>query len=412
MPERLIFKENASQQVAAELLRQVTVTARDLDGVLRPRQPVASFEGDTVTFRNLVGSARLPGGDIIEISPKVDDVGEWTSAVVQLLEPGTRVSVTGSQRSQPSTRRNDLASAIALEYARRLEAALRHDGPINIYERQHKISRRLTGHLDVTKWVRSAVLDPTKFPHGFDALTTANDFTRALSLVAGWLSRVATDGELSSRLRRLQTAVIPDHPVPTYVNPAVAQRPLPPQWFTYMPAWYIAASLLRHRSVVGDPGRAAGLEVAVEPWPLLENVLVRALQTLAMPPYDYEFVPKARYTLLSHAQRPALSVIPDGALRRENVIVATFEAKYTVPGPSPAESHVHQALATAAALSSPTSILVYPGNQAPRRYKVTGFHGTPVSLITLGLQLFSYKRGIGDIERASLIRNVLAQAST
>lgn len=411
MLERLILKENAAQEAAPGLLRQIAATARQLDAVLRPRQPVASFDGYSVTFRNLVGSARLPGGDVIEVSPKVAGVPDWTSAVVQLLEPSTRVSVTGAQRSQPSARRDDLASALALEYARRLETALRHEGPITVYERQHLRSRRLRGHLDVTRWVRSAVLDPTVFPHSIDTLTAANDFTRALSLVAGWLSRAAVGGELSSRLRRLQTAVIPDHAVPTYVNPAIAGRSLPSQWARYKPAWYIAASLLRHRSVVGDPGRAAGLEIAIEPWPLLETALTRALQTLAGLGDGYEFVPKVSYTLLSDGERRAVSVIPDGVLRRDNVIAATFEAKYTVPRPIPAEDHVHQALAAAAALSSPVSILVYPGDQAPKRYAVTGFHGTPVELITVGLRLFSYQRGVGDMERAHLIREALRASS-
>jgi hypothetical protein len=411
VPERLVFKENASQKATPELLRQIAVTTHYLDGVLRPRHPVATFDGDRVTFSNLVGSARLPGGDVIEVSPKVEGARGWTSAIVQLLEPGTRVSVTGSQRSQPSAQRDDLVSALALEYARRLEAALRHEGPIYVYERQYLKSRRLGGHLDVTKWVRSAVLDPTVFPHSFDALTAANDFTRALSLVAGWLSRAAIGGELSSRLRRLQTAVIPDHAVPTNVNPAVALRPLPSQWARYRPAWYIAASLLRHRSVIGDPGRAVGLEIAVEPWPLLETALMRALQTLADPTHGYEFVPKAMNTLLSRGGRPAVSIIPDGVLRRDRVVVGTFEAKYTVPGPTPAENHVYQALAAAAALSSPKSILVYPGDQAPKHYTVTGFHGTPVELITVGLSLFSYQRGVGDAERAQLIREALTASS-
>jgi hypothetical protein len=143
----------------------------------------------------------------------------------------------------------------------------------------------------------------------------------------------------------------------------------------------------------------------------LETALTRALQTLAGTTHGYEFVPKTSYTLLSDGERRAVSVIPDGVLRRDNVIAATFEAKYTVPGPTPAEGHVHQALAAAAALSSPISILVYPGDQTPKRYAVIGFHGTPVELVTVGLRLFAYQRGVGDEERAHLIREALTERS-
>lgn len=408
MAERLIFKENVAQKAVPELFHEIAVTTQQLDAVLRPRRAVVSLEGDAVTFVNLIGSARLPNGDVVEVSPKASGLLDWTSAVVQLLEPNTRVSVTGSQRSLPSARRADLVSALALEYARRLESALRHEGPISVYERQHHKSRRLSGHLDGTAWIKSSVLDPTVFPHSFDALTPANDFARALSLVAGWLSRAANGGELSSRLRRLQTAIIPGHAVPTYVNPAVARRSLPTQWAMFEPAWYIAASLLRHRSAIGDPGRATGLEVAVEPWPLLETALTRALRTLARINPDYEFLAKAKYPLLLEGERTAVSVIPDGVLRKGNVTAATFEAKYTVPGSTPSESHVYQALSAAAALSSSVSVLVYPGAEKPKRYTITGFHNTPVVLITVGLRLFSYKGGgIGDTERAKLIADIL-----
>lgn len=410
MPELLVFHENTPQETGLEVRREITATADYLNSLLRPRRPVAVINGEIVNFRNMVGSARLSNGTIIEVMPKVRDTPDWASAVVQLLEPNTRIAVTGSQRSQLTAHRGNLSSAIALEYARRLESALSSEGPLRVYERQHCISRRLSGRLDVTKWVRSSILNPASFPVGRDELTPENDFARGLSLVAGWLGRAADDGALSSRLRRLQAAVIPGFAVPAYVNPSIAQRPMPTQWGKYGPAWDIAAPLLRHRSPVGDPGRAPGLEVAVEPWPLLETALTRALQTLAQFGSGYELFPKTRYPLLCFGGRSAVSVVPDGALLRHGRIVATFEAKYTVPGPNPSENHVHQALTTAAALSSPVSVLVYPGDQFPKRYTVTGFQGTPVALYTVGLRLFSYVRGVGDKERAHIVSEILSQS--
>ncbi|MGW2092894.1 5-methylcytosine restriction system specificity protein McrC [Promicromonospora sukumoe] len=411
MDERLLFQELESQNVSSRLRADLITIREEVGNVLRPRLPAIAVDGNLIRFQSLVGSVRLPSGVIVEVSPKLAVAAEWTRAVVQLLEPETRIAVTGSQRSRASTPANDLSSALALEYRRRLEAALRSEGPLSVYERKHLVSRRLNGHLDVTKWVRSSTLDPTKFPIGKDELTTSNDFTRGLSLVAGWLSRVAIGAETSSSLRRLQAAVLPGHPIPTYVNPAISKRPLPTQWAKYRPAWDIAAPLLRQLSVVGDPGRATGLEIAIEPWPLLETLLARALKALAREDDRWEFIPKGGYPLLRRQDRTALTVIPDGLLRRSGSVAATFECKYTVPGATPSERHVHQALATAAAVGSPLAVLVYPGDQAPQHYGVAGFRGgAPTTLVTIGLSLFSYERAHGDNHRSRLIAQVLATA--
>lgn len=406
MTTRLRFDELVGQQVSRDGLAHFQRTGSLLNAALRPRRPVLSIENGSVRFQNLVGSALLPTGDIVEVAPKVVTTDDWPLAVVQLLEPSTRIVVTGSQRSQASSRRDDLTAALALEYARRLESALSTSGPLETYERPTTRSKRLNGHLEVTRWLRTAAVDPTTFIVTRDELTPTNDFTRGLSLVAGWLGRVAS-GELGSRLRRLQSAVIPASPVPTYVNPAVARRRIPSQWSKYRPAWDIAVPLLRHLSVVGDPGRAVGLEVAVEPWPLLETALERALRAMAASFDDVTVEPKVNHTLLSRNGRGSVSVIPDGAIRLRGRVRATFECKYTRPGATPHTDHVHQALATAAALQSPTSVLVYPGDQHPVRYDVAGFRGSPTELITVGLSLFSYKRGSGDALRAERLWQVL-----
>lgn len=180
------------------------------------------------------------------------------------------------------------------------------------------------------------------------------------------------------------------------------------QWAKYKPAWDIAAPLLRHRSVVGDPGRATGLEVSVETWLLLETALTRALRALASGPGNFEAVPKGKYPLLKQGTETKLRVEPDGLLRKNGTVVASFECKYTLPGETPSEDHSHQALATAAAVSSPLSVLVYPGPQPARRYAVAGFQDMPRELVTVGLDLFAYRRGVGDVERANRIARILA----
>ncbi len=347
------------------------------------------------------------------MAPKIA-ASDWTTAVVHLLSAETRLTVSGSQRSQSTARKDDLTAAIAIEYARRLERALRADGPIQVYERRTQRTRRLNGRLNVTQWMRNVASDPALFPVTRDELSPDNDFTRGLSIVAGVLGRSAAGGEASSRLRRLQSAIIPGHPLPAFVNPSVGGRLLPTQWGSYRSTWDIAAPILRNRSVVGDPGHSNGLEVAVEPWPLLETLLERTLQKLTMQRSDLTFEPKRSHALLKLGTgRVAQSVEPDGALSwSHGGIAATFEAKYAAMSGAPQREHVFQALATAAALNSPLSVLVYPTDDAPKWYELQGFRGRPTHLVTVGLSLFKYRRGEGDASRADLIRALIEEAQT
>lgn len=410
MPDRITFKENVAQPVDDQLRAELLVGQVGLKKDLAPRLEQLVVGENTATLQNLVGSFRLPGGDVVDVLPKIDGGLDWSEAVVQLLSADTRISITGSRRSRATPKRNDLTSAIALEYARRLETALRHAGPIEVYERHHLLSRRPRGHLDISKWVRTALLDPARFPVSVDELSGANDFSRAFSVVAGQLGRSVPSGQLSARLRWLQSAVIPGQATPSHASSAVSRRTLPAQWSTYRPAWDLAVALLRNQSVIGDAGRSIGLEVAIEPWPLLETLLTRALHALALET-GMDVVPKTKHPLLRRIDgSTATRVIPDGALQIGGRTVATFECKYTVPGATPRDSHAHQALTTAAALGSPAAVLVYPNDEPACSYRVTGFQGHPASLITVGLSMFSYRRTSGDKERANLLRQVLAIA--
>lgn len=403
------FREHEPAVVSAKDAASIGEAVDRLKAELRPRFSQLKTVGRSIEFRNVVGSIRLRNGSVIRVDPKISTDGNWAAAVVQLLEPSTRISVSGSQKSKSSARKDDLAGAVAFEYARRLERALAQDGPIQIYEHERLASRRLTGHLNVGKWVRTALLNPTVYPVERDRLDASNDFTRGLSIVAGHFRRSTHDGRLAARLRLLETAVSPGNPVPTYVNPAVAARSIPPQWAHYGPAWDIASAVLKNRSMVGDPGRSIGLEIAVEPWGLLETLLNRTLSAVARTPgLAIEMEPKHRSPLLLINEREVAGVIPDGALKRGGALVATFEAKYTRPKKVPDEAHIYQALSAAAALGSPLSVIVYPDRRPIRKYDVVGFNGTPLRLVTVGLDMYGYSRARGDHERADLIRQILS----
>jgi len=412
MPERLYMREYKKQAFSVSRVHDLREGAAQLASQLSPTIDQFRTDGQSASFGNVVGSFSLPGGDVVQVSPKVAAT-DWTSAVIQLLSESTRLAVTGSQHSRPSERKDDLTAALAIEYARRLEGALRKVGPMMVYQRVEEVSRRWRGRLDVTAWARSSVLDPTRFPMRRDELSVANDFTRGLSVVAGLLGRSAAGSEVASRLRRLQNAIIPGQPVPAHVNPAVAHRRLPTQWSAFGPAWDIAAPILKSRSIVGDPGRATGLEVAVEPWRLLETFLDRSLESLVAQEADIAIGEKKPYPLLGEIDGNTGEwdksfprfVKPDGLLTALNGnVVASFEAKYAS---RPKREHVYQALATAAALRSPIAVLIYPWFEPSRSFDVEGFAGSPRRLSTIGVGLFGYSRGTSEVELASKIDSIL-----
>lgn len=384
-----------------------------LKNTLQPRFSQVSRSDGVVEVKNFIGSVRLSDGTVLEVEPKVPGDVTWPHAVVQLLREDSRISVTGSQRSRQGDARRDLTAVIAFEYARRLERALSKDGPLQVFELQHRSSRRLNGQLDVSAYALSAWRDPVLFPIRRDELTVANDFARGLSLVSHAFRRSVTDTALSARLRRLESAVIPGHPLPEHINPPAVRRPLPAQWLAYRPAWDIAAAVLRNRSIINDPGHSVGLEVAVEPWPLLETLLERSLDAVERASAGLRASPKGRYPILMLGSQVAGEVEPDGVLQNASgEVVATFEAKYTRPGPHPKEEHRYQALSTAAVLHSPLSVLVYPGAEAPKIYDVQGFNGRPARLATIGLGLYSYERKSGAESRAKAITNLVAAAAS
>ncbi|WP_336644605.1 5-methylcytosine restriction system specificity protein McrC [Microbacterium sp. USHLN186] len=415
MPTRHRFEELLARPVDAVTRKELERAGSELHAQLRlGKRQAFSFDGESVRFENLIGSFGLPGGDSVEVSPKVSVEENWAPSVVQLLEPNTPLAVTGAQRSSPTVRRRDLTGALALEYARRLERALRTEGPLQVYERRSTLSSRLNGRLDVGRWLRTSIVSPARFPVTRDELTVDNEFARGLSIIAGALSRSAAGSETSARLRRLQTAVIPGAGVPSYVSPAVARRALPSQWVRYRPAWDIAAALLRSWSVLGKPGQATGLEVAVTPWPLLETLLERSLRRIASDG-GFIHVPKRKHDLLavrgtgSIAQR----VEPDGLLQwPDGTVAASFEAKYTRQTETPKEAHLYQALTTAAVVRSPLAVLVYAGETEPRWFDVHGFGGYPARVATIGLGLFTYEAGVGDATRARRLHHLIAAASS
>ena len=185
----------------------------------------------------------------------------------------------------------------------------------------------------------------------------------------------------------------------------------------YQPAWSIAVAILSNSSLLRSTGQHRGVEVAIEAWPLLEHLLERGLraaqQEAAASGRTISIVPKGLRALLTNPSYSASArfVEPDGQLAEAGQTIATFEAKYS-PGPLasrwPPRSHIFQALSTAAACDSPLAVLVYPRSFEPIWWDVAGFGGQPSHLAAIGVGLFSYRRGAGDIAAGQALSKVLA----
>lgn len=413
MERRLNLREHEGHELSRESSSMVVDAVQGLATTLKPRIPQVSRSNSVVRVNNFIGSVRMSDGTVLEVTPKVPVGADWAHSAVQLLSDKSRISVTGSQQSRPGPARRDLTAVIAFEYALRLERALSKDGPLQTFERTDHVSRRLSGQLDIAAYTRNSWRDPVQFPVRRNELTVGNDFSRGLSLVARKFRASVSDTTLAARLRRLESAVIPGHPLPGYVNPAAASLRMPAQWANYRPAWDIASAMLRNRSLINDAGHSVGLEVAVEPWPLLETLLERTLAAVERRS-TLTSVPKQRYPILSLDDRTAGEVEPDGLLKNAaGDTVASFEAKYTNPRQHPKEEHRYQALATAAVLHAPLAILVYPGKESPKIYDVQGFSGRPARLATIGLDMYGYKRDLdlGAPPRAERIIDLVSTAT-
>lgn len=387
---------------------------------LRPRLPMLSEVGERLVIGNLVGGIRLRSGPTLDILPKVPTGENWTSAVLDLLQPHSRIEVQGVRDAGFTPDRPHLQEAIAIEFANRLEFALSREGPIQLLQQRHEIRRSPVGKLDVAKWLRGASLNPTAFPVSYNAFSTYNQFTEAIAYTANILALGSRDARLSSKLNRLSDLVLPGEATPSRVAPAILNQSLPQQWRQYDRVWSLVLAVLRNRTLLNSLGRLHGLVVAVEPWPLLETLLSRVIVAIANrlsnQTLRYDPAPKKKYpVLLPNTPGFAMPkhVEPDGVLLCNGTAFATFEAKYAIFQESPKEVHIYQALTAAAVLGAQISVLVYPEAFDPISFRVQGFSGGPQTLIAFGLDMYSYRRHHGaEDSLAQVVIDAIQQSAT
>jgi len=321
-----------------------------------------------------------------------------------------------------------LGDTFARLYLDQLGDALRRDGPLQVMQRIKVSQSRLSGRLDVTKWLNQRVTRPHRFPQDITVLTVDNDYTAALAWVAEALASRCVDPTLAGRLRAAVPRLRPGLPEHVHVSPDVAAKEVPPQWRAYEPAWVTACAVLQQVSPLHRSGMVNGFNLAIEPWPLLERLLHRSLAACVREGrsegLDLSWAPQSRSPFLTperDAERApsafdlihtARGVEPDAQLHDGDQLVATFECKYSVPTYYSTRSHFFQAVSTAAAMGSPLSVLVYPEQAEPIVWRTHGFGATPRTVVALGLGMYSYSRGAGDRSRGHLLLKLIRSEVT
>lgn len=418
-------------------MRRISVTEGDaidfgaeLDDAIRRRLvrleaemlPTISFldtAASRLIIRNLVGSVQVDNDLVLDIRPKVEG-GNWQAALIDLMVD-ERVAFEGFSETAEARPQWVLPDVFAAIYADQLERAVRREGPLTELVRISAVETMLRGRLDVTRWTRHNLTRPHVFPQVRTILSVDNPFTAAMGWVAEALAARASQPSLARQLRSTAQRLRPGLPAHMTVDPGVTFRQIPPQWRIYEPAWATARAVLNRISPIHRSGVLEGLNLAIEPWPLLETLLIRALRTAALlgeaESWRLEATGHTSHLLLSREltlpmsplsrlQLTDVTVEPDGALSSNGRVVATFEAKYTAPHRGNIRQHFFQAISTAAAAKSPLSIIVYPERADPVCWETHGVEH-PRRVIAVGLDMYNYRRGKGDAQRGRLLLDLV-----
>ncbi|AKK09914.1 5-methylcytosine restriction system specificity protein McrC [Corynebacterium testudinoris] len=404
-----------------ELVDLTRARAR-LQGRLKPRLSLFKDSARGIVPRNVVGTISINARTSLRVVPKVGDDQDWVGAAIDLMLP-ERASIAGHRQASRSGGRNSLEAGLAAIFQERLERAMRAEGPIEVLHTEFPHSNALTGRLNVDRWLLEKPFRQLTFPVHRSVLDTNNELTAALSLAATILSRSVTDGTVRNALVKLSHEVRPGLPDTVSVDPSVIGRPLPQQWSAYNEAWSIAQVVLSNSRFASRHGTLSGVEVALEPWVLLEELLDRTVRAVVrkgkVDGYDWhnQRHPAVQILQPSTAPSEAASLARLLSIRKaypENLIIgpdgpiASFEAKYSRPKkPESIRNHMYQLLTTAAHAGSPQAILVYPELSEPIHWNTVDSRTPVKSVFAVGLNLYAYSKRTGVAERAQQISDLL-----
>jgi McrBC 5-methylcytosine restriction system component len=387
---------------------------------LRPTLPLFEDTSQGVVPRNIVGTVGINSRTVLSITPKVGEQDDWVGASLDLMVP-ERASLAGHRRASHTNAQRSLESGLAVIYRDRLERALRAEGPIEVMHSEFARSGSLDGQLDIEEWLIARPRRDFSFPVHRSVLDANNELTAALSLAAVILARSVSDGGVRSALMKLAGDVRPGLPEVAAFDPSVIGRPLPQQWARYDEAWSIAQVVLRTAGFTSHHGSLSGVEVAVEPWVLLEELLDRAVSEVVRharelgldwhnrrhPAIDFLYPDQPGQGALSRLLTPR-GARPENLIVSPNGPIASFEAKYSRPaGPAAIRHHMYQLLTTAAYAESPCAVLVYPELAEPIHWRATSMRTSVRDVYAVGLNLYGYTKNQGVAGRASQLLQII-----
>ena len=393
----------------------------DLKRRLRPRRPLFEDSAYGPVPGNIIGTVTLNGRTQIRVLPKVEAGAEWVRACLDLMVP-ERASVAGNRRASKQAGLPSLEAGLAVIFRDRLTRALQSEGPIEVIHGEYARSDSLTGRLDVEKWITGRAMRELTFPVHRPVLDANNDFTSALSLACMVLARSVDNSSTRSALVKLSRDLRPGLAQPTAVNPAVLAQRLPPQWSSFEEAWSIAQVVLLNSGFASRRGVLSGVEVALEPWVLLEELLDRTVRQVVRcaqaKGIAWKCERQATVQLLTPGEAgasPLERILSPRVAHPENLIVgpegvvASFEAKYSRPkSPEQIRGHMYQLLTTAAHAGSPCAVLVYPELAEPIHWVNASERTSVRDVYAIGLDLFGYSAVDGCGSRADAIFSMVS----
>jgi hypothetical protein len=367
-------------------------------------------------FDNMIGTV-AKGRAAVEVVPKTNPGQDWMQSVLDLMDDNP-VVVVDDQPASDSAPKARFIDLIGRAYASRLSNALALEGPITTIEAVFNRSPMLSGRLRVGEWLERAAYEGHRFPVDRQVLTMANAYARTLAHVGQILAPHVRSALVRRQLLETSDVLAGGYEVPDAPPNAVGLQ-LPIQWGAYEPAWTIAQLILRQRTRFGERPQPHGMSLVIEPWILLERLLERTLACLARQltggGQTFRSRPQRglRFLIGTGPGDPDRHLVPDCVLLRENVPVVNFEAKYRdyarTGGPSRGESY--QAITAGRASGTSLAVLVYPNCMPPRIFQVRKAGQMPNQMGVFGLDLFGYRRGMGEQERADRLHRLLENTS-
>ncbi|MEE3500478.1 5-methylcytosine restriction system specificity protein McrC [Acidiphilium acidophilum] len=366
-------------------------------------------------FDNMIGSIVTRRASI-ELAPKTDPGQNWIHSVLDLLDDRP-IAVSNDAPASDSASDASFMAVIAKIFSGRLSDALAVEGAITAIMSTYSRSPVLSGRLRVNEWILRASYDGHRFPVDQQVLSADNAYAQTLAYVGRYLAQHTPETRVRRQLLECVETLTGGREVAAPPANAIGLD-LPVQWGAYDPAWTIAQMVLKQRARFGPRSLSYGMSLVIEPWILLERLVERTLKHLAqrLSISGEMFTSRAqkRAVLLSGSIREnSIYSRPDCVLFRGGVPIVNCEAKYRdyARTDAPLPEEVYQAVTAGRALGTLIAVLVYPNTMPSRTFTIQKSGHPPETLVILGVDMFGYRKSVGERERANkllpLLENII-----